>query len=285
LSFDHGAQYATVRDSRFRAFIDALHARRSGLVQRWMDPIVSLRGGVIERRSSATERLVFCPGMSALGRHLAEGLDVQIGRQVVRLERAGGTWTAVCADESRHESDVLLLTLPSPQIRTLLPRYSALQRQLAEIEFAPCWAVLVVFETGLGLPYAGAFVQDSPLGWIANNGRKPGRIEPPNGQESWVLHGSGPWSSSNLDLRADEIGTQLLRAFATATGSRLPAIQYLRTHLWRYALPVRTLDCSALWSNHDRIGAGGDWCRTDARIEGAYLSGLELAHKVLRDLA
>ena len=89
LLFDHGAQYFTVRDPHFRRWVESWEA--DGLAARWEGKLAVVRAGEIALKDDATERWVGVPGMSAICRHLATGLDVNFGYQIVLLARSDGS--------------------------------------------------------------------------------------------------------------------------------------------------------------------------------------------------
>ncbi len=66
--------------------------------------------------------------------------------------------------------------------------------------------------------FVGAFVQKSPLSWIANNRSKPGRT---GDHECWVVHASGMWSQEHLEESPDHIIPQLQQALTEAVGDSL----------------------------------------------------------------
>ena len=45
-------------------------------------------------------------------------------------------------------------------------------------------------------------------------------------------------------------------------------------------IPDSTLEARFIWDPHIKVGVCGDWCG-GPRVEGAYLSGLELAQKII----
>ena len=140
-----------------------------------------------------------------------------------------------------------------------------------------CWAVMVSFDESLELPFDGAFVQESPLSWISRNDSKPGRG---GDYESWVLHASPDWSDQCIDEEPDTVLSNLIEAFWRATGSKPRATSYAASHRWRYAIPPQPLESRCLFDSRLKIGACGDWC-SGPRVEGAFLSGMAMAGRVL----
>lgn len=275
LTFDHGAQYFTVRDQRFRRYVDSWI--QDGSVQPWPGRIVSLREGQIQQEKSSTDRYVGCPGMNAIGKHLARGLDIRTQVQVASLRSDNGIWHLFdAADTEVAQADLVLVAAPAPQAAVLLEAVGDLAERAASVPVAACWALMAGFGSSLPIGYDGAFVQDSPLSWIARNHSKPGRDED---SETWVLHASPEWSAAHLERSPDHVRSMLLDGFRRATGVTVEP-EIARVHLWRYALPTQPLEQRCLFDAHRMIGACGDWCG-GPRVEGAFLSGAALAGRVL----
>jgi renalase len=148
------------------------------------------------------------------------------------------------------------------------------------VEMLPCWAVLIHFARRLSVDWNGAFVQQSPLAWIARDSSKPSR---PASPEAWVLHASPAWSHKHLESSPDQVTSRLLDAMRQALGPHqpLPEIVFATAHRWRFAIPDEPLSASFLLDEQLRLAVAGDWCGGPT-VEGAFLSGWELAHKLLK---
>jgi predicted NAD/FAD-dependent oxidoreductase len=274
--FDHGAQYFTVRDPRFRARVAAW--RRDGLVAPWTGRIAVLDDGMTVMKSDDTDRLVAVPGMNALCRHLARDLDVSYETRVASLERTAGRWRLGSPDgRDLGDFTAVVVSAPAPQAADLLlgaaPQLAA---RAGAVAMSPCWAVMAAFPEPLELGCDGAFVHRSPLAWVARNASKPGRPE----GEAWVLHGSPEWSQDNLELEPDEAAARLLEAFGEAAGGLGSVPVHIEAHRWRYALPHAPLAEPCLFDAGRRLAVCGDWCG-GPRVEGAFLSGGAAARRLL----
>ena len=276
--FDHGAQYFTVRDSRFARYVCSW--LESGVVQPWHGRIVELEQGVVGKEKSDPPRYVGVPAMNSLARHLAQDLTIHRQTLVARIEGAPGDWQLVDdRGKALGQFELVLLNCPPQQAQKLLPREETLHQQISTVEMDPCWAVLVELQEPLALDFDAAFVQNNPLSWIARDSSKPGR---PAGI-SWIMHATGQWSREHLEDDPDDVLPELLDAFSDATGELICDTETLAAHRWRYAKPVRPLDQPCLWDPTMMIGLCGDWCG-GPRVEGAFLSGQALAGAVLRHL-
>ena len=275
-AFDHGAQYFTVRDERFQSCVDTW--QHAGLVQRWTGRIVSLHDQNTEQDKSSTARFVACPGMNAICRHLAENLDLRTNTRVEPPTRCQDKWfVSDDAGNGLGSFDAVVVSAPAPQAAQLLQGSRHLARRASSVRTAGCWALLVQFPARLELDYDGAFVQDSPLSWIARNSSKPGRH---SDMETWIVHASADWTQCHLEEPSEAIQERLLDAFREATGLDATTPSHVVAHRWRYALPTEPLPDRYLFDRDLNIGACGDWC-SGPRVEGAFLSGAALAERLL----
>jgi predicted NAD/FAD-dependent oxidoreductase len=274
--FDHGAQYFTIRDHRFARSVEAW--RREGVVAPWNGRVAVVENGRTDLVETSIDRFVGVPGMNAVCRHLARDLNVAYEIRIQALERESDGWR-VCDGNGRElgSFDAVVVSAPAPQTAELVGDAAPnLAARAAAVEMDPCWAVMTTFPGPLGLDFDGAFVNGSPLSWIARNTSKPGRP----GHETWILHASPEWSRRHLELGHEETATTLLESFRDAAGSFQVEPDFLLAHRWRFALPLEALPDACLFDPQLRVAACGDWCG-GPRVEGAFLSGLTAAERIL----
>jgi predicted NAD/FAD-dependent oxidoreductase len=273
--FDHGAQYFTARDPRLSLYVTAW--QEAGIVATW-----SSRIGLLERGrwcdSSPRERYVGVPAMNAIAKHLAAGLRVATETRITQLTRAGQGWRLSADSETAVGLfDAVVVAVPAAQAAELLAGRSALAEQAGRCAMSPCWAVMLGFERPLAIPYDGVFLDGSALSWIARNSAKPGR----SSGEAWILHAVPEWSAAHIDDPPERVIAALSAEFEQALGGKVPPPAHAAAHGWCYAVPSEPLQVGALWDSESRLAMCGDWCQ-GARIEGAFLSGLAAADRVLR---
>jgi len=276
ISFDHGAQYFTARDSRFQHSVDSwVH---DGIVKSWNGRIVTLVDGSIREDKSNTQRYVASPGMNGIGKHLASDLDVNLQTTVAPLQRVGNKWQLV-SDDGRQlgDFDVVAVATPAPQAATLMQAVPQLAMYAERVVMRGCWCVMLSTTEPLQLDFDGAFISQSPLTWIARDSSKPDRA---HDCQTWVLHASPDWTESHIEASKDDVERQLIQEFWRATGHVPTPLHMSMSHRWRYATPVQSLTENCLFEPKTLIGACGDWC-AGPRVEGAFLSGVALAGRIL----
>ena len=292
-TFDHGAQYFTVRDARFARALETV----PGQCKRWSANAVSVLdelGRVTAAGLPAREaHWVPTPGMNALVRAWAQPLvdahQVELHTRVTRLERDALDATrwqlrTTGVDDSQHVFsgfDQIIIALPSSQMRELLHKSKqcdAIIRQTDAVQVAPCWTLMLAFPqamqpgmSALGPQWNAARSTHHRIAWLARESSKPGR----GSIERWTVQASAAWSAEHLQDDAPRVQDKLLKAFSEVTGIRAePA--HVETQRWLYAQTTVPMGTSHLWDAAAGIGVCGDWC-IGHRVEDAFVSGLELA--------
>jgi renalase len=278
--FDYGAQYFTATSEQFKETVRKWHS--AGWIAPWDARLVTVNKGAIEPVRNSQQRFVAMPGMNALGRLLAQALEVRTEHFVKRIDQYGSQLLlavendAVPIEASAGPFDAVMVAVPADQAIPLLGVVPAFVQQAEQAHLAPCWALMLGFQEPLGLNYDGAWVQNSRLAWICNEASKPQRRP----GEHWVAHATIPWSIEHFGEELERAKDKLLKAFHEATGSLVQPI-YAVAHRWRYAQATKPLATDYLWDAKLRIGVCGDWFAAglegSGRIENAYLSGCALA--------
>jgi renalase len=277
--FDHGAQYFTVRDARFKQAL----ATTPNHVAAWTD---AREGGVA---------MVAVPGMSGLvgawAQPLARDTD---GRHAVSLQtlveqiepdrvKKGAWQLRVAGADDAHlvqgGFDAVVLAVPSVQAHALLMMSGqpAMAKPLSKVKVAPNWTLMVAFAQApgarapLGPVWHAKRVTHPRLGWLARESAKPGR----ESVERWTVQANAAWSQEHLDDDAQTVQDKLLRAFAEVTGIHAEPT-FAQAHRWRYAQTTKPLGQPFVWDAKQGLGVCGDWC-LGHRVEDAFVSGLELA--------
>lgn len=294
---DHGAQYFTVRDNRFRDEVARWEA--AGVAGLWEPRLVELTaaGTCARKAPDSVARFVGIPRMSAPAGWLASNLCVHSGHTIVDMQHDRAGWRLKSQEHGVYEDrfDAVVLAVPGPQATVLLAPLLPLTARQTPADMLPCWTLMLRYRTpGIRFApgYDAAFVNHGPLAWIARDGSKPGR----QGSEAWVLQASAGWSAAHLEDDDEAVCAALLAAFAELGA---PPPDAVTAHRWRYARAANGhsdqpdqhgagrepgLQRDAVWLPAVRLGMCGDWL-AGGRVEDAWLSGRALAAQVLTSMA
>ncbi len=189
-SFDHGAQYFTVRDARFRSMMQWALGNSPEVARPWAANAVRVldsQGRTLEAALPSREpHWVAQPGMSALIGQMAEPLlankQLLQAKQVRLIERqANGHYTLQCHNpdlpDAKPQSiggfDSVLLAIPSVQAQVLLQDSASLasksllkseqttqilcrvltdfSQKISAVTVSPCWTLMLAFPNALPL--------------------------------------------------------------------------------------------------------------------------------------
>ena len=215
---DHGAQYFTARDPRFKHEVEQW--QREGVANLWRPRLGVFEGAPLKCRpahSAGPERYVGVPTMRALAQHFAKNQTIQLNTTVDKLQRSQLGWQVHSQEYGWTERvfDALVLALPAPQSLALLQTNpSTLNAKLATFTMRPTWALMLRLAESFDPGFDAAFVNGGPLRWMAKDTSKPDRQQ----GNVWLLHASAQWSEEHIEDSRDEVSAALQEEFNKLTG-------------------------------------------------------------------
>ena len=275
LRADIGAQFFTVRDPRFEETINL--AVEAGAVQSWAPRMGTFKQSQAIVSPDTQKRFVGTPYMNALGRFLAQSVEIQSETRIDSVKKAGDRFILTTTAGEQYTADQVLITTPVDQMSDLLVDFK-IDQIAQKFTMAPTWTTVVSanepLATGDGELIDACFGGDHPaLDFISVEQSKPGR-----NSDFIVIHSTPDWATIHLEDDAEWV--------ADAMSTLLNDIFHVRSepvisHRWRYARPtdpkltaqkgIYQID-SGLWIAGDYLAGG--------RVEGAFLAGIEAAERL-----
>ncbi len=273
--FDHGAQYFSARDPRFRQQVDAWVKR--GVAAPWAGRVVRLADGVVEEEPQGVGRFVGAPRMNSVVRDLLGDIPADFGVRIEKLRSSERGWTLI--DEAGFEFegfDLVVVAVPPAQALPLVEASTELVGAISSVKMWPCHATMLAFESPIAVDFDGARVESDSVAWAARNDSKAERGD----EICWVLQSRPEWSEAHLDSDPESVCSHMESEFARAAGVTLPPIRYRATHRWLYSRPASSLEGATLFDRKAGLAVCGDWLRGD-KVEAAFLAAEELADAIL----
>ncbi|WP_397390022.1 NAD(P)/FAD-dependent oxidoreductase [Polynucleobacter sp.] len=269
-SADHGAQYFTARDPRFirevKSWIQA------GIASIWKPKLKVYEAKAWRQSNSLEIRYVGTPNMNSIGKHLAEKLSIQYGVTISKLERRANQWHLQSSEigEITASYDFVVLAIPAPQASALVKDLDARAFDITHsAQMKACWTMMANFSNQTAADFDAAFINQEIISWICRNGSKPMRQG-----STWTIHGSPAWSQDNVELSKEEAQDQMVKCLISLGFNCQDA--EISMHRWRYASGGLENSIGFLSLADIELGLCGDWLN-GGRVEGAWLSGLDLA--------
>lgn len=267
---DHGAQFFTVREAVFQNYVDDWLA--AGIIKEWF------RKAPYDSNPEGYPRYCGIQGMNQVPQYLAQKLDVESSERVNAVKYNAGIWELSTDSENVYRARNLVITAPLPQALALLDtsdlRYAGEElKQLRSIRYKRGLTALAILEGPSGLPEDG-FVQleDASITWIADNQIK-GISEVPCA----TIQSSPEFAEMHWDSSDDVRGPLMIEAAADYLKS--PVSEYV-CHRWGFALSENGYKELYFHNPEYHLALAGD-AFSGGRVEGAAMSGIRLAEKLL----
>ena len=241
-------------------------------------------------------RLAFREGVSRFPKHLARGLDVRLGMNVVTLSRAAGlagpgpaAWELGLDPGGPLLARSVVLALPVPSaLRLLCPQDAppvAPAGVLALLELVrtqPCLAVIARYAADVPQPtWEASFPEgNAALQAILRDSSK----REAGARLTLVLQARAAWSRERVEEPAGGWSGALLAEAAALHGDWVSRPSLLQAHVWHHARVAGGSELAAplaLRLDDGRVlGVCGDGFAPAGGLEGAHLSGLALAGRI-----
>lgn len=276
-TFDHGAQFFTIRSEEFRQVLDQSGA--SNLLKTW-----SSEGSatLMDDANNDEHRYICIDGMTGVAKSVASQLEIHPEQLVSRIKWDGDAWEFETDAFQPLYARKLILTPPLPQTLNLLDESNIelgtpLRAELESIKYDKCIALLMMTDPLKRNESVDAMeLSGEPISWIADNHQKQISEVP----ASYTIH-FGPKAS--LELWDSEDVDVMDWALSTLTQFKAESIREYQVHRWKYSKPQqRAKQLSYVAFAPGLIGFAGD-AFGGARVEGAALSGIDVAMTLIED--
>ena len=217
--------------------------------------------------------------MTDIPKYLAKDLDVLLSAEVTKLVRDVSLWIVQTASNDFFTARELVITTPLPQalnlLETLGHEYDKGNIEaLRKVRYERGLATLAILDGPSGLPAPGGLkVHDAPITWIADNQIKG--ISPD--VSAITIHANAKFADEYWDSCDNLRGKIMIGAAALLIQSN---ISEFKCHRWGYTTPINPWPEQYFYNDDLRFTLAGD-SFGGARIEGAALSGLAAAFRIL----
>ena len=245
-----------------------------GLVVPWQARFVTVdRQGQVTPRPMQRQPMIAVPGMTALVKAMADGLDIRLATTAASITRSDEGWQIHDTDGGLVvTADGVVTAIPAAQAAMLLPAECGFRDRLDAVSMLGCFTLMLGFDTPLDPGWDAAFVEESPLGFVADNASRPGRGD----FAALTVQANNTWAQDRLDDPAEAIEEILTSALRDRLGIDAGMAVRRRLHRWRYASVGQPLGEAFALDAEAGLAAIGDWCLR-GRVEAAFESATALA--------
>ncbi|XP_040463125.1 renalase isoform X1 [Falco naumanni] len=282
---DLGAQYITLETECAgprRSFYDELLSH--GILK----PLTAPVEGMVVKEGSCN--YMAPQGISSVVKYYLKqsGADVFYEHLVTCISLRDGKWEVSRKMGPPEQFDVVILTIPVPQILQLQGDIvniinESQKQQLESVSYSSRYALGLFYEAGtwIDVPWAAQYITDNPCIRFISIDNKKRNIESPEIGPSVVVHTTVTFGSEHLDSDPAEV-QQLILSHLERIVPSLPKPASIKCQKWRYSQVTKAVpNCLGQMILHTQplLICGGDGF-THSNFDGCIDSALSLAEAV-----
>jgi len=270
--FDHGAQYFTAKDKRFKALLSSKISE--DVIKPWESRAFYKKDNKLTP-DTGEFRYVSQPRMNSFAKKLSKDLNIRLNSKVSSIYRDLKKWVVETSDGKAYKNfDIVILALPNQQALSLMPPETSYFDEVQKTQMDPCFALMVGFKKKYDFGWDSLRLNNNINSWLAVNSSKPGRSDD---LTTLVIHSEVEWSKKNKSSDKSWIQNQMASAASKTCGIDISRAHYKVIHRWMFASVSKSSSKGCFYDHSLNIATCGDWCN-GGRVEGAYISGLMAAN-------
>ncbi|XP_062859258.1 renalase isoform X2 [Trichomycterus rosablanca] len=225
-------------------------------------------------------------GVSSIVKHYLKesGAEVLYGQHITHIYRKGSCWEVHRKEGSPEQFDVVVLTMPVPQILQLQGDIGFLmseceRQKLEAVSYSSRYALGLFYKASvhIGVPWVAKYVTNNPcIRYIAIDDKKR-NLESKQSGPSVVVHTSVPFGTEHLEKTLEEVQPIILQELQKVMQG-LPEPESIKCQKWRYSQVTRSVaDCPGQMTllSKPLLVCGGD-SFTHSNFDGCVESAVKL---------
>ncbi|XP_062989019.1 renalase isoform X2 [Elgaria multicarinata webbii] len=235
---DLGAQYVTRMPEyakKHQSFYEDL------LTHEVLRPLTAPVDGIVMKEGA--ENFVTPQGISSIPKHYLKESDADVfyDHHVTQINLKDGKWEVCINTGSSDQFDVVVLTMPVPQILQLQGDIvniinKSQRQQLESVSYSSRYALGLFYEAGtqIDVPWAAQYISNNPCIRFISIDNKKRNIESPDIGPSIVVHTSVSFGTGHLEWDKEKV-QQLILDQLKDTIPHLPKPSSIKCQKWRYS--------------------------------------------------
>ncbi|XP_029465685.1 renalase isoform X2 [Rhinatrema bivittatum] len=225
-------------------------------------------------------------GASSIVNHYLKesGAEIFYDRHVTDINLRNGKWEVCKKSGSPEQFDVVILTMPVPQILQLHGDIGNLinksqKQQLEAVSYSSRYALGLFYEAGtqINVPWAAQYITNNPCICFISIDNKKRNIASKVAAPSIVVHTNVEFGADHLESNQEEVQKLILHQLETFLPD-LPQPASISFQKWRYSQVTKAVaDCPGQMILHNKplLVCGGDGF-THSGFDGCTVSAISI---------
>jgi renalase len=270
--FDHGLQFISPKEKEFGLF---LNQHLTSFIKEWDGDFLFFENN----KKIKKKKYIGKSGNNEFVKYLIS-TNVHYQKELLSIEKKNKKWLLEFKDSSKQECEILILTIPLEQCKTIILPLNLDLKIIGSME--PNLTAMIAFDKSLGISANGyRFEKNSILGWAANESSKI-RSENNPDLELWTLQSSLSFAQKKFQNYRDnkeEVINLMVGEFFNLFNIKKANIVHKDIHSWLYAFKKENFSHKFYWNKEINLGICGDWM-CGSKAEDSWSSASTLADQI-----
>ncbi|GFG36973.1 hypothetical protein Cfor_05394 [Coptotermes formosanus] len=283
---DLGAQYITSSQENFTKHSDIYGSLTGANI---IEPLCSNIGGRKDLLMGG-KHFVAPYGMSSLVKHFLNGAadEIHFGYHVVSIYKEGKHWLVETKSGVKDMFDIVILTMPVPQLldlqgslREIITKNYEMEQNLKSVKFSSRYALCLFFDSNykFNIGWDAKYVYDNEIfRFVSFDNKKRNRPDLPS---AVVFHTTVQYGENNMYTDLNVVRNQLV-GHVEEMFPDWPEPAHVKCQRWQYSQVITPYTgqpgCLTI-SDHPLLVAGGD-SFVSSHVDGCISSAFTLADRV-----
>ncbi len=275
ISFDHGLQYYSAKDIKFKKFLNKFIKKR--ILKYWLGNHIDLKF----EKNLYSKKIIGVKGNNDLNKYLLKNINKILGEEISNIKFKKSHWE-ISSKNNKFKAKNIILTFPFEQVKKLAKNYLNKELLNLKVNMKPNITLLLKQKTKSELPISSIKLNNKIIAWVANENSKKRFLSYKN---CWTIQTTESYSKKIISLykkKKTYFAKQIAKEFSNILGLNYKSLEILKIHGWKYSFNLYGTGKKCYWNKKQRIGVCGDWF-IGPNAYSAWLSANSLYKKIKKN--
>ena len=275
LNFDHGAQYFSPKNEKFKSFLNNL--KKKNIIKYWPGKHIDLNFVKTKQKN----KFIGVKGNNDINKYLLKKIKTNFLSKIKHINYDKNVWEIYLESGKKINFRNLIITIPYPQLKKLAKKFLNKNLLKLNVQMSPNITFMVVYKNQPSLPFSSIKFNDKIISWVASENSKK-RFK--SNLSLWTIQTTEKYSRkyiNNYKIKNKFITKDILNRLAILLNFNKKDIIFSNIHGWKYSYNLKPTKLKSFFSNELNLGICGDWFMGN-KIEHAWLSANDLYKKIYK---
>ncbi len=275
ISFDHGLQYYSAKDIKFRRQLNYLIKKK--ILKFW-------EGNHIDftfKNSLNSQKIIGVKGNNDFNKYLIKNIKKNLGQQIINIKYKKAYWE-ITSEDRKFKSKCIIITFPYDQTKKIAKNYLNKSFLNLKVKMKPNITLLLKQVSKSKIPINSLRLDKRIISWIANENSKK-RFSSNN--FFWTIQTNENYSQKIINKykkKKTYYSKQIIKDFSNILGLSNTDLKVIKIHGWKYSYNSKNSGKKCYWDKKLKIGICGDWF-IGAKAESAWQSAHNLFSQIKKN--